>query len=297
MPPARIALWVASIGGIALLVRSLALGPVPTWLSISALVAYVAFCTAGVLVPQLEMYGDIVWRAEPGLGAVALTFDDGPHPVTTRRVLELLANSRHKATFFVMGRKAEAHPDLVREIHAAGHAIGLHGYGHDRLYSLKPPKFVERDIARSQELIESICGVRPTLLRPPIGYTTPRTVVGARRAGATLVAWSVRSIDGLGASNPERVARRVERGLCDGAIVALHDASERDEFEPASVAALPAILKALDERGLRSVTLDALLAAPEHDSAGTPRDNGREGRRSTARAQSKPPRTSQQRAR
>ena len=259
MPAARIALWVASIGGVALLGRSLLVGPVPTWLAVSALVAYVAFCTAGVLVPQLEMYGDMVWRLDSGLGAVALTFDDGPHPVTTRRVLASLAEAGQQATFFVVGRKAEAHPEVIREIHEAGHAIGLHGYAHDRLYSLKDPKYVERDIKRSQDAIEAICGVRPTLFRPPIGYTTPRTVVGARRAGVTIVAWSVRSIDGLGKTDPERVTRRVVRGLSDGAIVALHDASELDDFEPASVLALPRILEELERSGLRSVRLDEIL--------------------------------------
>jgi peptidoglycan-N-acetylglucosamine deacetylase len=259
VPAARIGLWVASIGGLALLARSLWIEPVPTWLAVTALVAYVAYCTAGTLVPQLEMYGDVVWRCEPGQRAVALTFDDGPHPETTRRVLELLAASGQRATFFVVGKKAEAHPDVLREIHAAGHAIGLHGHAHHRLYSLKSPSFVSADIRRTQQAIEAIVGVRPALFRPPIGYMTPRTVVGARRAGVSLIAWSVRSIDGLGGADPARVARRVARGLVDGAIVALHDAAERDDFEPASVKALPRILSELERRRLRSVRLDELL--------------------------------------
>jgi peptidoglycan/xylan/chitin deacetylase (PgdA/CDA1 family) len=251
-------LWIASIGGIAVMVRSLTVGPVPTWLAVMLLVLYVAYCTIGTVIPQLEMYGDWVWRGERGQRAVALTFDDGPNPDSTRRVLDVLERAGQKATFFVVGRKAEAHPDVVREIHAAGHLIGLHGYGHDRLYSLKGPRFVERDIKRSQDAIERICGVRPIIFRPPLGYVTPRTVVGARRAGVELIAWSVRSIDGLGNADPTRVLRRVERGLEEGAIVALHDAAERDDFEPASVKALPRILDALERRGLKSVRLDEL---------------------------------------
>jgi peptidoglycan/xylan/chitin deacetylase (PgdA/CDA1 family) len=244
-----------------MMVRSLVVGPVPSALAIAALVGYIAYCTLGVLVPQLEMYGDAVWRGEAGRRVVALTFDDGPNPESTRRVLRILERAGHKATFFVVGRKAEAHPDVLREIHDAGHAIGLHGYGHDRLYSLKPPKFVVEDIRRTQEVVERICGVRPQMFRPPLGYMTPRTVVGARQAGVELVAWSVRSIDGLGGADPARVARRVERGLRDGAIVALHDSAERDDFEPASVAALPEILEAMARRGLSSVRLDELTPA------------------------------------
>jgi peptidoglycan-N-acetylglucosamine deacetylase len=258
VPPARIGLWVASIGAISLLVRSIVLGPVPTWIALVSLFAYVGYCTAGVLVPQLEMYGDALWRGTPGRRHVALTFDDGPHPDGTRRVLQMLDRTGHKATFFVVGRKAAAHSDVILEIHDRGHAIGLHGYGHHRLYSLKDPKFVQDDIRKSQDVIESICGFRPVLFRPPLGYMTPRTVVGAKRAGVELIAWSVRSIDGLGASDPARVARRVERGLRDGAIVALHDAAEHDDFEPASIAALPHILQALESRGLSSVRVDQL---------------------------------------
>jgi peptidoglycan-N-acetylglucosamine deacetylase len=258
VPLARIVLWVASIGALALLARSLMVGPVPTWIAVLYLVVYLAYCTAGSLVPQLEMYGDALWRGLPGWRHVALTFDDGPHPDSTRRVLEILGRTGHKATFFVVGRKAAAHPDVVAEIHAQGHAIGLHGYAHERLYSFKHPKLVEEDIRRSQDVIEGICGLRPALFRPPLGYMTPRTVVGARRAGVELIAWSVRSIDGLGATDPDRVASRVERGLHDGAIVAMHDAAERDDFEPASIAALPRIVRALEQRGLTSVRVDQL---------------------------------------
>jgi peptidoglycan-N-acetylglucosamine deacetylase len=261
VPPARIAFWVATIGAIAVVVRSIAIGPIPVWIALGALFVYIGYCTAGALVPQLEMYGDAWWRGLPGRGHVALTFDDGPHPDSTRRVLDMLARTGHKATFFVVGRKAAAHPDVVAEIHAQGHALGLHGYAHDRLYSLKAPSFVEADIRKTQNVIEEICGMRPVLFRPPLGFMTPRTVVGARRAGVVLIAWSVRSIDGLGATDPVRVANRVERGLREGAIVALHDAAERDDFEPASIAALPLILEALERRGLKSVRLEGEPAA------------------------------------
>jgi peptidoglycan/xylan/chitin deacetylase (PgdA/CDA1 family) len=259
VPPARIAFWVATIGAFALVIRSLVIGPIPTWLALFALCAYATYATLGVLVPQLEMYGDIVWHGEPGRRAVALTFDDGPHPASTRRILEILARGGHRATFFVVGRKVEQHPDVVRELCEAGHDVALHGYEHDRLYCFKPPSWVEADIRRSQQALEAACGRRATLFRPPVGYTSHRTTIGARRAGVTLVAWSARGIDGLGEADPQRVARRIERKLRDGAIVMLHDASERDDFQPASVEALPRILRALEERGLRAVTVDELF--------------------------------------
>jgi peptidoglycan/xylan/chitin deacetylase (PgdA/CDA1 family) len=259
MPPARIALWVASVAGLAVAARSLVIAPIPMWAAVIALSLYTLFCTLGVLIPQLEMYGDVEWKGRAGNKRIALTFDDGPNEKTTRKVLAVLARRGHLATFFVVGRKARLHPDVVREIHEAGHWIGLHGYQHDRLYCLKPPRYVSEDIERTRRAIEEACGVRPHWFRPPIGYVSSRTASGAKKAGVRTVAWSVRSLDGLGGADSERVVERVEKRLADGAIVMLHDAAERDDFEPASVAALPAILDSIEERGLRTVSLEELL--------------------------------------
>ena len=265
MPPARIVLWVASVAGLALLARSLLMDPLPMWVAVSSFVAYAALCTVGVLWPQLEMYGDVEWRAEPGAKTVALTFDDGPNPKTTRKVLQILARGSHRATFFVVGRKALAHADVVREIQAAGHEIGVHGHLHDRLYSLKPPKYVAEDIGRAQNAVEQAVGLRPTLFRPPVGYLSSRTAAGAKHAGVRTIAWSARGLDGSAPTAAEKVYARIEKGLTDGAIVLMHDASEHDDFEPASVEALPRILEELDDRGLRAVTVSELL---DGDKAG-----------------------------
>src|SRR4030095_7051477 len=96
-------------------------------------VGWAALATTSVMFPSLEIYGRVVSRGPAGRARVALTFDDGPHPVTTRRVLEALAQTRHRATFFVVGEKARRHPDVVREIHAGGHTLRIHGDSHARL--------------------------------------------------------------------------------------------------------------------------------------------------------------------
>ena len=256
MPFARIVLWVASLGGLAMLVRTLLIDPLPLWLAVMLMLGYLVLTALGWVFPQLQMYGDVLWRGRPGAGRVALTFDDGPHPGTTRETLRILAREGHKATFFVVGRKALAHPEVVREIHEAGHSLGVHGFAHDRLYAFKPPRQVVADIQATQRAVEQACGVRPTLFRPPLGHVSPRTAAGAKRAGMTIVACSVMALDGLSQGNSDRVVRRVLRGLRDGAIVLLHDAAEHDDFEPASVAALPAILEQLDSRGLRTVGVE-----------------------------------------
>ena len=277
MPPARILLWVASIGALAVLVRSLLIAPVPTWAAASLLLLYLIITWVGWFYPQTGMYGEVLWRGPGNDDRVALTFDDGPNPATTPKILGILSRGGHRATFFLVGRKVQAHPELVREMHRAGHTLGLHGFVHDRLYAFKPPARVVADLQAAQHAVAEACGVRPTLFRPPMGHVSPRVVAGARRAGVTLVSWSVAGLDGLRGATSDRVVRRISRRLCGGTIAVLHDSAERDDFEPASVQALPAILAEIDSRGLRTVGVDEFLPTDgrlgpgEPESSPTPR--------------------------
>lgn len=259
MSAARAGFWLASLAALLLLARSLSVGPVPVGAALIALGGYLGILLVGVLVPQLEMFGSVISRGDARGGGVALTFDDGPHPVTTRGVLDVLARAGVTATFFVVGEKAARHPDVLRAIVDGGHTIGVHGYRHDRLYSLLPPRQVSADIERTRDAVERAVGIRPRWFRPPVGQVSPRTAAGAWRAGAPIVVWSARGFDGVSAANPERVARRIERGLRPGAIVLLHDAAERDDFVPASIAALPRVLQSLEKKGLRVVPLGELI--------------------------------------
>jgi peptidoglycan-N-acetylglucosamine deacetylase len=234
--------------------------------------AWYAVATIGVFFPRLEMYGPIVSRGPAGRRSVALTFDDGPHPVTTRRILAVLAATRHRATFFVLGAKARRHPEVVREIHAAGHTLGVHGDRHDRLHAFRMPWRVHDELLRAARAVEDATGVRPRFFRPPLGHTSVTTTRGVRRAGMIVVGWSTRGLDGIRGRTPEAVVARVARSVTDGAIVMLHDASEHDDFEPASVRALPELLRLLDDREWTSVGLDTLL-----DQPGGAGDRGRTG--------------------
>src|SRR5436309_611809 len=175
--------------------------------------AWYAVATIGVFFPRLEMYGPIVSRGPAGRRSVALTFDDGPHPVTTRRILALLAATRHRATFFVLGAKARRYPEVVREIHAAGHTLAVHGDRHDRLHAFRMPWRVRDELLRAVRAVEDVTGVRPRYFRPPLGHTSVTTTRGARRAAMTLVSWSTRGLDGVRGTTPETVVARVARGV------------------------------------------------------------------------------------
>jgi peptidoglycan/xylan/chitin deacetylase (PgdA/CDA1 family) len=233
---------------------------------------------------RLGMFVDVVWRGPQKARGVALTFDDGPSPEHTPRVLDLLEEAGVKATFFVVGKKAAAHPDVIRDIATRGHAIGVHSHTHDRLFSIRTPEVLSDDLAEAITTVETITGERPILFRPPIGLTSPRVARALEWFDLVVVGWSVRAVDGWSGAKPERVAARVVPRLADGAIVLMHDAAERDDFRPASLDALPRILAAMRAKDLEGVRLDAWLAAPDRRAPGSAPDR-------RARATS-PPRSS-----
>jgi peptidoglycan/xylan/chitin deacetylase (PgdA/CDA1 family) len=217
--------------------------------------AYAAVILWGVLDPQISMFAPVMVHLPNAGNAIALTFDDGPNPTTTRAVLDTLARFGAHATFFVLGEKVRAAPEVLREIARAGHTIGIHGDRHDRLLSLRSPRHIVTELERARASVAEIIGERPCLFRPPVGHVSPRTAVAAKQLGLTIVGWSVRGRDGLSSTRVDDVERRVCAGLRAGAIVLLHDAAEHGDRAPAGIAALPAILEHASRAGLRCAAL------------------------------------------
>ncbi|MFO0760255.1 MAG: polysaccharide deacetylase family protein [Byssovorax sp.] len=216
--------------------------------------AFVALHASRWFEPRSSYFVPVTSRVEgPGL---ALTFDDGPDPAHTPRVLDLLGEAGARATFFVIGRHAEAHPRLVRRMVDEGHAVGIHSYDHPRSFATMPPGRMRRDLERCQAIVEAASGRRPRLFRPPIGITSPFVAFALLGTDLHVVNWSVRSLD-TRARAPEEILARVTPGLAPGAIVLLHDGSE--PVHPASrdvtVRALPSILAAMRARGIEGRAL------------------------------------------
>ncbi len=265
MPPARIVFWASTIGGIAFAARSVLTQPPSLAVCIACAIAYNALLLCGVFVLRLRMFADAVVHGPRDATGVVLTFDDGPDPVHTRAVLDALDVHDAKATFFVIGRKAEEHRDVVEEILRRGHEVGVHGYEHDRLFALRGSKRVRADLERAIRTLENITGKTPLLFRPPIGHTNPAIARIADQLDLTVVGWSVRARDGLARTKPDDVLARISRGLEDGAIVLLHDAPEHGTRKPAGVTALPAILERIAAKNLRVTALSTWLEDPaEH---------------------------------
>ncbi len=231
-----------------------------SWLAIvAALLADHAVITGAGLFPRCGWLGPNLTRLPPGHArhdVMALTFDDGPDPVVTPRVLELLDQAGQTATFFCVGQRAEAHPDLVAMMRARGHGIENHSYRHPHAFALGGPVRMAREVARGQEAIERSGGGRPSFFRAPAGIQNPWLTGVLEDAHLSLVSWTRRGFDTV-SRDGRRVARRlIGPGLSAGDILLLHDSA------PVVLEALPRVLDAMQRRGLRSKALPRAFAAP-----------------------------------
>ncbi len=192
-------------------------------------------------------------RLDPGRG-VALTFDDGPHPQGTERILELLRAGGVTATFFLVGEQVERHPALAGEIVAAGHGVGLHCHRHRNMLRLGPGD-VRADLERGRALIEEATARPIALHRPPYGIYSGGGLAIVHGRGWEPVLWSQWGRDWARRASGESIARLCTRSLRGGDVLLLHDA---DHYSvPGSwrntAAAMPLILDEVERRGLEIV--------------------------------------------
>jgi peptidoglycan/xylan/chitin deacetylase (PgdA/CDA1 family) len=187
---------------------------------------------------------------------VALTFDDGPHPLITPWILDQLDKEHVKATFFLVGKQVTLYPDLAREILRRGHVIGSHSYSH---YSLRhlTERECEQDLVKSRLALREACGETVTLFRPPGGYYDEAVRQAAGTLGFTAVFWTA-NITSFPGVDGARIAAELARRCADGGIILLHNGEDE------TLDALPRLIPELRRRGVRFVTLSAR-------DAGTPR--------------------------
>jgi peptidoglycan-N-acetylglucosamine deacetylase len=239
-----------------------AFGSSPLTLGIPAAM-FLGLCADGIARPGSSLAYPTVTHGPRAGHRVALSFDDGPDPEVTPRVLDALAKYDTRATFFAIGQSLAAHPALARAIVSAGHELGNHSWRHARLQGLFAVGEQEREIERGAQAIAAVTGRRTApLYRPPLGLKTPPLAHAAYRKRLTVVAWSLHSHDSR-TSDPERIARRVLERICPGDIVLLHDGHDLPHHHrPAAALAVPKILEGLRRKGLQGVTVSELLERP-----------------------------------
>lgn len=182
----------------------------------------------------------------------ALTFDDGPDPRFTPRILAELKRNGIKATFFLIGEQVALHPALAKRIIAEGHVIGNHSYTHPHLDQM-PERVVAAELVSCDEILQSIGARKPTLFRAPRGDLSSTLLRVAKQRGYTLASWWV-CADNRSAPTPELMAKRVLDRAAPGMIVLIHDG--RVDIREKDVKALPLIITGLQVRGYRFVALE-----------------------------------------
>ena len=198
-----------------------------------------------------------VRRGLRGGGRVALTFDDGPDPEATPRLLELLAAGGVRATFFLIGDRAARYPDVVRAMVAQGHEVGNHTWHHRNAWFLSPRRTAD-EILGGARVLADITGTAPSLYRPPWGIVNAAGLQVARAFGLTTVLWSLQP-EGLRPRSPAEQLRYCRRRLHGGAILDLHDAPGLPGAPERLLGLVPGLLALLAERGLSAVPVSALL--------------------------------------
>jgi peptidoglycan/xylan/chitin deacetylase (PgdA/CDA1 family) len=195
--------------------------PIITALASAAAATYAGYAT---MAPRSQLYGRTLTHGDDPQ-QIALTYDDGPNDPHTQRLLDVLAEHKAKATFFLIGKYVRQRPEIARAVAAAGHEIGNHTYTHPNLIFVSARQ-LRRDLEDCRKAIEDALGTSPTIFRPPFGGRRPGVLRAARALGLTTVMWSITGYD-WNAPSPEAIVKKVTPGLNSdrGEIVLLHDGS------------------------------------------------------------------------
>lgn len=183
---------------------------------------------------------------------IAITFDDGPHPIYTPKVLSLLKQYNAKATFFCIGKNIESHPEIFKQILAEGHTVGNHTYSHSNNFGFFSTQKVTEELLQTNAIAKQVAKLQLKLYRPAFGVTNPNIKKALQKTGLQSIGWNQRSFDTTKLSE-EKILKRITKTLKKGDVVLLHDTSAK------TVRVLEQLLLFLQTKQMQSVPVDQLL--------------------------------------
>ncbi|MBO1001425.1 polysaccharide deacetylase family protein [Pseudogracilibacillus auburnensis] len=241
--------WVDKVG------RRLYLRKVIFWI-------FIVFFLLYGLIPGIFSagFGLGVFRKGTSAQKVAFTFDDGPDPMYTPKLLDLLRKFDIKATFFVLGSKAEKNPELIRRMYQEGHLIGIHNYTHQTNW-LMTPWTIRRELNRSAVIIEQLTSVRPNYYRPPWGLLNLFDFFLHKQY--RIILWSLMVGDWRSEGGSEKIIRKLLHKIKDGSIVLLHDSGDtlgaNQDAPFYMIQALEVVFHEICHRGYTCVRIDQMM--------------------------------------
>jgi peptidoglycan/xylan/chitin deacetylase (PgdA/CDA1 family) len=221
--------------------------------------AYLVLFGMGVCILRLNYFIRSFHRGSKSKNNVTLTFDDGPDPSGTPKLLSVLSRHRVMAAFFIIGRKAEEHPDLLRKIDEQGHVIGNHFYSHARYTNFFTGRSLEREIIATQKAIQKAVAKVPNFLRPPAGLTNPHFPGVLKRQNLSLIGWDVRPFDTRNEKGV--VVERVIRKTRSGSVILLHEGTRAPD-ELADM--VESIIRRLLALGYTFTSLEEMTGQPAY---------------------------------
>jgi len=225
------------------------------------LLLFLIGCGVAPFLPSVGFFLPVISRGQSGKKAVALTFDDGPHPKTTPKLLHLLTQYNIKATFFITGKNAHQHPDLVSKILSDGHLIGNHTWSHDNFIMLKSCRKLEREIVKTQEALKA-SGIISYAFRPPVAITNPKLGGVLKKTGMFCVNYSLRGFD-AGNRRIKKLSARILRKIQPDDIILLHDSPPENETQTLNwLDQINSIVEGIHNKGFEIVPLDILIEKP-----------------------------------
>lgn len=226
---------------------------IPWWLYLSAPLIWLILTIIGSFHMRWN-YHLYALHSNPHIdkNEVAITFDDGPHPEFTPKILRLLSKYHAKATFFCIGQNVEKNPDIIKEIIAQGHVIGNHTFSHTNNFGFLSTGQVIEELQQTNAVVQKITKQKMNLYRPAFGVTNPNIQRAVKATGMQTIGWSIRSLDTTKRSKAS-ILKRITKNISKGDIILLHDTSDK------TIAVLEQLLLFLHTEKLKSVTVDQLL--------------------------------------
>ena len=206
----------------------------------------------GVVSIRANLFTETICKNPAAKDQISITFDDGPHPEFTPKLLEILKRENIRATFFCIGHKMKNHPELVRRLHEEGHLIGNHTYSHSQFIDLSRISTFAQEIEKTTDLTEELIGKKPRFFRPPIWHHQSSRGRRNKKSRVLSIGWSIRSFDTVN-QETDKVVQKVTRKLKSGDILLFHDHLEW------SSEILEKFLKEVRQTEFKIVPLDELI--------------------------------------